>query len=258
MMNLEPIKHLLAVAILADGQPGKEELSLLADIESDMELPGLAKAVTDVLPSLEAMDDDQLTATVRTHGGAIDADDKPLVFEAIVSVMLSDGVLYEEEIANILAMAEALEIPDEKAVARLLFQVQEMEGELIVDVEDQLEEFIVQGGRTRYTSWDAWVRALNTASYPAALIERLRELHDHAKDMYKHQLVVNFTPNFMTLGCAKPASRSRTFCYARLKKDVIQLEFAGKVAKLAAPSDLTQGVKDDLLNYFNTISAVKV
>jgi len=257
-MNTEAIKHLLAVAILADGEPGQEEIALLADIENDMELPGLAKAVGELLPTMVGMDDDQLTATIRTHGSAIDGADRPMVFEAIVSVMLADAVLHEEEIGNILAMAEALEIPDEKAVARLLFQVQEMEGELLVDVEDQLEEFIVVGGRTRYTSWDAWVRALQASNYPADLIERLRELHDHAKDKYKDQLVVNFTPNFMTLGCVKPASRSRTFCFARLKRDAIQLEFAGKVAKLAVPNDLTQGVQDDMLNYFNTISAVKV
>lgn len=257
-MNLEAIKHLLAVAIMADGQPGQEELALLADIENDLELPGLAKAVSDLLPAMEGMDDEQLTATLRTHGSAIDSGDRPLVFEAIIAVMLADGVLHEEEIGNILAMAEALEIPDEKAVARLLFQVQEMEGELLVDVEDQLEDFIVVGGRTRYTSWEAWERFLHAASYPAELIGRLRELHDHAKDTYKDQLVVNFTPNFMTLGCVKPASRSRTFCFARLKKDVVQLEYAGKVAKLAVPNDLTQGVKDDLLSFFNTISAVKI
>ncbi len=70
--------------------------------------------------------------------------------------------------------------------------------------------------------------------------------------------MVNFTPNFMTLACANPTSRSRTFCFARLKKDVVQLEFSGQVARLAVASDLTQDVKGALLNYFNTISAVKV
>lgn len=257
-MNVEAIKHLLAVAILAEGQPGEQELELLADIENDMELPGLAGAVNELLPAMHSMDDDQLTTVMRNHGAALDAGDRPIVFEAIIAVMLADGVLHQEEIGNILAMAEAMEIPDEKAVARLLFQVQEMEGELLVDVEGELEDFIVVGGRTRFTSWDAWERSLRAVNYPVDLIERLKELHDYAKETYKEQLVVNFTPNFMTLGCAKPASRSRTFCFARLKKDVVQLEYAGKVAKMAVTNDLTQGVKDDLLSFFNTISAVKI
>jgi hypothetical protein len=257
-MNLEAVKHLLAVSVLADGLPGEEEVSLLADIENDMELPGLAKAVSDLFPTMQGMSDDQYTETIQTNAGAVAESDRPLVFEAIVSIMLADGVLHEEEIGNILAMAEALGIPDEKAVARLLFQVQEMEGELLVDVEDQLEDFILVGGRTRYTSWDAWVRALQAVNYPQGLIDSLRALHDDAKETYKDQLVINFTPNFLTLACAKPASRSRTFCFARLKKDVIQLEYSGKVAKLASPSDLDQGVKDDLKAFFNRISAVQV
>lgn len=257
-MNIEAIKHLLAVAILADGEPSQEEVALLVDIENDMELPGLAKAVGDLLPAMVGMDDDQFTATVSTHGVAIDGADKPLVFEAIISIMLADGVLHEEEISNILAMAEALEIPDEKAIARLLFQVQEMEGELLVDVEDELEEFIVVGGRTRYTSWEAWVRALKADNYPTDLIERLRELHGYATDRFKDQLVVNFTPHFMTLACAHPASRSRTFCFARLKKNMVLLEFDGKEAPLVGPADLSQEVKDGLAAYFNKISAVKI
>ncbi|MFN5912363.1 MAG: hypothetical protein ACK45H_13565, partial [Bacteroidota bacterium] len=159
--------------LLSDGEVGEQETQLLADLEHDAELPGLAAAIRQVVSMAHLFSDDQLTDLLFESASKFSAEDKPKVFEAAISTILSDGVITEDEIGNILTLAEALDIPVEKAIARLLFQVQEKEGELVVDVEDTLEDFIIVGGRTRYTSWNAFERMLEEKNYPSNLIEVL-------------------------------------------------------------------------------------
>ena len=132
--QINSIANILAIAMLADGEPDEQELSILDDIESDIEIPGLAISIKQVMSTATVLNDDQLTDLLHKNAEALDETAKPLVFEAAITLTLADGVITEDEISNILTLAEALDIPAEKAVARLLFQVQEMEGELVVDV----------------------------------------------------------------------------------------------------------------------------
>jgi len=256
--QINSIANILAIAMLADGEPDEQELSILDDIESDIEIPGLAISIKQVISTAAVLNDDQLTDLLHKNAESLDADAKPLVFEAAVTLTLADGVITEDEISNILTLAEALDIPAEKAVARLLFQVQEMEGELLVDVEDDLQDFIVVGGKTRFTSWDAYAKMLNEKKYPANLIDTLKTVNDYANPKYGSKAIVNYTPNFLTLSCTEPLSRSKTFCFVRLLKDTLKFEYNGKATFASTAAEFNETLKKEIEDYFNQLSKDKL
>ena len=256
--NINEIASIIAVAILADGEVEAQEKQLLADLEHDTELPGLAASVEQVLSMANVLTDDQLTDILYQNAEKLNADYRPKVFEAAITAVLSDGVVSEDEISNILTLAEALDIPAEKAVARLLFQVQETEGELVVDVEEDLEEFIVVGGKTRYTSWKAFENMLSEKSYPANLIESLQTVHDWTNEKFGDKAIINFTPNFMTLACINPISRSKTFCFVRMKNNVIRFEYSGNSNDIKNGTEFNDELKKALAENFNKISNDKL
>ena len=61
---------------------------------------------------------DGLLVLDRNHDGTINSGAE--LFGSATT--LADGVISEDEISNILTLAEALDIPMEKAVARMLFR----------------------------------------------------------------------------------------------------------------------------------------
>ena len=257
-MNTNALSNLLAGTILAGGEFGEEEDVLLADIEADMELPGLAASVNARIAAIGGYDDQQIAESFNRSAEEIDEEDRPHVFEALISVTLADGVISEDEIANIITIAEALEIPVEKAVARLLFQVQESNGEVVVDVEEELNEFIVVGGRTRYTGWDAFVRMLQSdKGYSDAFVATLQNIKDLAEKTFGDQLVLNYTPNFLTLACKESVGRSKTFCYVWLKKNYLRVEFDGNKFDITAPEQYTAAIHEGVRAFFNNVSKVK-
>jgi len=256
--NINELASILAVSLLSDGEVGEQETQLLTDLEHDAELPGLATAIKQVVSMAHMFSDDQLTDLLYNSALKFSAEDKPKVFEAAISTILSDGVITEDEIANILTLAEALEIPVEKAIARLLFQVQEKEGELVVDVEETLEDYIIVGGRTRYTSWNSFEKMLNDKNYPSELTQILESIKDWIEDSFGDKAIVNYTPNFMTLACTKPASRSKTFCFLRMKNDSIRFEFNGNLREVAKISEISSDLKSGIEDYFNQLSETKM
>lgn len=256
--NINDLASILAVSILADGEVGEQETKLIEDLEHDTELHGLAAAIKQVVSMANVFSDEQLTDLLFDSASKFKADDKPKVFEAAVSTILADGIISEDEIANILTIAEALEIPTEKAVARLLFQVQEKEGELLVDVEDILEDFIVVGGKTRYTSWNSFEKMLLESNYPTNLVELLKEVQIWAENTFKDNVIINYTPNFMTFACTNPISRSKTFCFVRMKLNCIRFEFMGNINDAKTSLEFSQDIKNGITTYFNQLSITKV
>lgn len=248
----------IAVTVLADGEFGAQEESLLADLEQDTELPGLSASVKQVISMSEMFSDDQLTDLLYKSAQKFDDEEKPKVFEAAISALLADGVITEDEITNMLTLAEALDIPTEKAIARLLFQVQEAESDIVVDVEEDLEDFILVGGRTRYTSWNAFAKMLTGKNYPSNLIDTLEAVKNWTESIFGTKAEVNYTPNFMTLSCTNPESRSKTFCFVRMRKNDIRFEYQGNVRDITAASDFADEIKSGITNYFNLISKDKI
>ena len=256
--NINEIASIIAVAILADGEVEEQEKQLLADLEEDTEIPGLAASIEQVLSMANVLSDDQLTDLLYQNAEKLNAEYRPKVFEAAITAVLSDGVVSEDEISNILTLAEALDIPAEKAVARLLFQVQETEGELVVDVEEELEDFIVVGGKTRYTSWKSFEKMLTEKSYPSNLIDSLKTVHDWTTEKFGDKATINFTPNFMTLACTNPSSRSKTFCFVRMKNDCIRFEHMGNSNDIKNSTEFSDTIKSGITAYFNQISEDKI
>jgi hypothetical protein len=156
-----------------------------------------------------------------------------------------------------LTLAEALDIPVEKAIARLLFQVQESESEIVIDVEEDLEDFILVGGRTRFTSWNTFSKMLSEKNYPSNLIDALEAARNWTEETFGAKAEVNYTPNFMTLGCTNPASRSKTFCFVRMRKNDIRFEYQGNVRDINAASDFVDEIKRGITDYFNQLSKDK-
>jgi hypothetical protein len=256
--NINELANILAISILADGAFEEQESDLLDSLENDTELPGLASSIRDVISMAHVFSDDEMTDMLYSSAAKFSAEDKPKVFEAAISTVLADGVITESEIGNILTLAEALEVPVEKAIARLLFQVQEMEGELLVDVEADLEDYIIVGGRTRFTSWGSFEKMLNEKSYSTHLIDALRSVNDWTEETFGLNAQINYTPNFMTLACTNPVSRSKTFCFVRMKSDFIRFEYMGNVDDIKYSSEFLPSIKEGITEYFNQLSSVKI
>lgn len=256
--NINELANILAVSILADGAFDQDENQLLDALENDTEIPGLASSIKQVISMANVLSDDEMTDLLYSSAEKFAADDKPKVFEAAVSTVLADGVITETEIANILTLAEALDVPIEKAVARLLFQVQEMEGELLVDVEAELQDYIIVGGRTRYTSWGSFEKMLGEKNYSSDLIHALQSVNDWAEQTFGSNVLVNYTPNFMTLACTSPISRSKTFCFVRMKPDFIRFEYSGNVDDIKFSNEFLPSIKNGITDYFNQLSSVKI
>jgi len=249
---------IIAVAMLADGEVGEAEKQLMAELEQDAEMPGLAASIGQAVSMASLLNDDQLTELLHQNSDKIPEEHRPRVFEAAVVTSLADGVISEDEIANILTLAEALDIPMEKAVARMLFEVQEMEGELIVDVEEDLEDFIVVGGRTRYTSWDAFQRMIEENKYPDNVVQIMKSLHEWATARFGENAVINFTPRFLTVATPNPISRTRTCCFARLRNDLVRFEYNGKLIEVKNPQEFTDAMKSEIVEFYNQISSTKL
>lgn len=256
--KLNEFASVIAVMVLADGEFGAQEESLLSELEQDTELPGLAASVKQVISMADMFSDDQLTDVLYKNAQKFDDDEKPKVFEAAIAALMADGIIAQDEISNMLTLAEALDIPVEKAVARLLFQVQESESDLIVDVEDDLEDFILVGGKTRYTSWNAFSKMLGEKNYPAHLINVLEGIKDWTEGTFGSKAEVSYTPNFMTLVCTNPVSRSRTFCFVRMRKNDIRFDYQGNTHDISSNSEFSDEIKSGITSYFNQISADKI
>lgn len=132
--------------------------------------------------------------------------------------------------------------------------MQESENDLVVDVEEDLEDFILVGGKTRYTSWSAFSNMLSEKNYPSNLIDTLESVKDWTEGTFGSKAVVNYTPNFMTLGCTNPASRSKTFCFVKMRKKEIRFDYTGNVRDVQSVSEFTDEIKTGITNYFNQIS----
>jgi hypothetical protein len=256
--QINELANILAISILADGAFENQENDLLDALENDTELPGLASSIKDVISMAHVFSDDEMTDILYSSAAKFSTEDKPKVFEAAISTVLADGVITESEIGNILTLAEALEVPVEKAIARLLFQVQEKEGELLVDVEADLEDYIIVGGRTRFTSWESFEKMLTEKSYTSDLIEALRTVNDWAEETFGYNAQINYTPNFMTLACRNPISRSKTFCFVRMKNDFIRFEYAGNVDDIKFSTEFLPSIKKGITEYFNLLSSFKI
>lgn len=118
------IKHIAAVvatAIWADGEYDAAEKIAVEEIADAFELDKevLLAAVEAAVAELEPMSDEEVNAYILDHSAEVDDDEAEMLYEAVLQVLLIDGVLGTEEADNLLSIASALGIDDARAVLLL-------------------------------------------------------------------------------------------------------------------------------------------
>ena len=136
-MNTE-IKHiaaLVATAIWADGEYDAAEKIVVAEIADAFELNAdeFAAAVEAELAVVEPMNEDEVNAYILEHSAEVDDDEAEMLLQAVLQVVIVDGILGEEEVDNVLSIASALGIDDARAVLMLADLVKE-ESELQIEL----------------------------------------------------------------------------------------------------------------------------
>ena len=136
-MNTE-IKHiaaLVATSIWADGEYDAVEKIVVAEIADAFELDAelFAAAVEAELAVIEPMSEDDVNAYILEHSAEVDDDEAEMLLQAVLQVVIVDGILGEEEVDNILSIASALGIDDARAVLMLADLVKD-EPELQVEL----------------------------------------------------------------------------------------------------------------------------
>ena len=114
------IKHIAAVvatAIWADGEYDAAEKIAVEEIADAFELD--KEALLAAVAELEPMSDEEVNAYILDHSAEVDDDEAEMLYEAVLQVLLIDGVLGTEEADNLLSIASALGIDDARAVLLL-------------------------------------------------------------------------------------------------------------------------------------------
>ena len=102
-----------------------------------------------------------------------------------------------------------------------------------------------KGDKIRYEGWAGFELMLKSNKNIIPFIPTLKTIHDCFESDYKDLIQFNYTPNFLTVACKFPASRSRTLVFIRLKKDYVIFEFAGKSIVIKEITDFTTDLKNE-------------
>lgn len=119
--ELRHIAALIATSIWADGEYDEAEKIAVSEIAEAFELNenDLYTAIDTELAVVEQMDEDQVNTYILEHSAEIDDEEAEIILEALLQIVIIDGVLDEEEVENILSIASALGIDDARAVLML-------------------------------------------------------------------------------------------------------------------------------------------
>ena len=124
------IKHLAAfaaVAIWADGEYDEAEQVALEEIAEAFELDEatLKQEVDAAYAEIENKSEEEINDYLYAHSAEIEDDEADYIFEAMLEIVLIDGVLSSEEVNNLMSMACALGIDDERAILMLVDMAKE-------------------------------------------------------------------------------------------------------------------------------------
>ncbi len=135
------LASLLATCIWADGEYDEGERTTAEEIADAFEIPAkdFHKYMTAAMVEVQNLTPEAATSYAVKHAANVDAEDAGEVFQALMQMVLCDGVLTAGEVYNLLAMAEALDIDRESAVLMLCDMVK-TEPELEVSFEVDEEE----------------------------------------------------------------------------------------------------------------------
>ena len=71
------------------------------------------------------MSEDEVNAYILEHSAEVDDEEAEMLLQAVLQVVIVDGVLGEEEVENVLSIASALGVDDARAVLMLADLVKE-------------------------------------------------------------------------------------------------------------------------------------
>jgi uncharacterized tellurite resistance protein B-like protein len=134
------LASVLAAIIWADGDFSEVERTTLSEIAEALGIPEkeLNMNVTAALVELKNMSEDQATDYAVKHAAKVDNEETGDVFQALLQMALCDNVLTYNEVHNMLALAEALDI-DQDAAVLMLCDLVKTEPELEVSFESDEE-----------------------------------------------------------------------------------------------------------------------
>lgn len=135
------IASLLAACIWADGEYAEVERVTADEIADAFGIPekDFNKYITAAVVEVQNLTPEAATEYAVKHAAKVDPEDTGEVFQAIMQMLLCDGVLTAGEVYNLLAMAEALDIDRESAILMLCDMVK-TEPELEVSFEEDDNE----------------------------------------------------------------------------------------------------------------------
>lgn len=135
--SLEAVANFLGFAIWADGEYDETEKEAVTEVAETFGFNTLMfnKAVEVALSRINPMNEEQVNAFLEKAAQDIDAEEIGEVFEAVLQMVLADGVLAETEVNNLLAIADALGMEPAQAVM-LLCDMVKTEPDLEVEVNE--------------------------------------------------------------------------------------------------------------------------
>ena len=118
--NISNIVPFIAVSIWADGVYEEVEKETLSEIADALELDeqSFVKEVEEYVEKIKDASEEEVNSLLSAAGEAVADDERFLVFEVVLEMILCDRVMTREESENLVAMADALKI--EMADALLL------------------------------------------------------------------------------------------------------------------------------------------
>ena len=134
--SLEAVANFIGFAIWADGVYDDSEKETVIEIAEAFGF-NVTKfnAVVDVaLARIRPMSEEQVNQFLQKAAEEIPDEEIGLVFEAVLQVVVADGVLDEDEVNNLLAIADALGMEASQAVL-LLCDMVKTEPELELGIE---------------------------------------------------------------------------------------------------------------------------
>lgn len=129
------IAALVATSIWADGEYDAAEKIVVEEIADAFELNAeeLSAAVEQELDVIKPMNEDEVNEYILEHSAEVEDEEAEMLLQAVLQVVIVDGVLGEEEVENVLSIASALGIDDSRAVLMLADLVKE-EPELHIEL----------------------------------------------------------------------------------------------------------------------------
>ena len=135
------LASLLAACIWADGEYAEVERITADEIADAFGIPekDFNKYMTAAVVEVQNLSAEAATEYAVKHAAKVDPEETGEVFQAIMQMLLCDGVLTAGEVYNLLAMAEVLDIDRESAILMLCDMVK-TEPELEVSFEEDDNE----------------------------------------------------------------------------------------------------------------------